>query len=111
MDTKPFTGNGDLLLADGKHGLEELANTGDLVVKLDLMGEKEWFRKKMRMQKGAVHGRSNILLVRRLPSRQMHDMQHLDRLRVVGQSLKEHFHIQSLAVVHSRVADSGFPAV
>ncbi|KJA26355.1 hypothetical protein HYPSUDRAFT_133107 [Hypholoma sublateritium FD-334 SS-4] len=76
VDTKSFTRNGDLRLADGKHGLEEVTNTSDLVVKLDLLGEKEWFRKKMGMQKGAVQIHSNILPVKVLPtrSRQMHDM-------------------------------------
>lgn len=93
VDTKPVSGKGDLRLADGKYGLEELASTSELISKLDVMGEKEWFRKQMGMQKGAVHSRSNTLPVRLITSRQMHDILPPNRSRVAAQSLKEHFHI------------------
>ncbi len=91
MDTKPASGH--LRLSDGKYGLEELASTSELISKLDVIGEKEWFRKQMGMQKGAVHSRSNTPSVRLITSRQMHDTLPLNRSRMAAQSLKGHFHI------------------
>ncbi len=83
-----------------KYGLEELASTSELISKLDVIGEKEWFRKQMGMQKGAVHSRSNTPSVRahtsvRLIIRVVRCMTHFlsTGREWLQQSLKGHFHI------------------
>jgi hypothetical protein len=52
VDTKIFCESSENRLADGRIGLEEVKDTNDLVRRLDIVGEKEWFRRQMGMQKG-----------------------------------------------------------
>lgn len=59
LDTKLFSEDASLRLAAGKNGLDEIESTNDIVVKLQTIGEKEWFRKEMGMQKGA---RSSVVV-------------------------------------------------
>ncbi|KAF8968028.1 hypothetical protein BDZ97DRAFT_448407 [Flammula alnicola] len=52
VDTKLFSENAKLRLADAKCGLQEVEDTSELIRRLDILGEKEWFRKQMGMSKG-----------------------------------------------------------
>ncbi|KAF8199660.1 hypothetical protein BJ912DRAFT_949852, partial [Pholiota molesta] len=51
MDEDPWNHCSENRLADGRIGLEEVKDTNDLVRRLDIVGEKEWFRRQMGMQK------------------------------------------------------------
>jgi len=53
LDTKPLENYRDRRAADGKLGLHEVDDMNEMVTKLDLIGEKEWFRGEMKMGKGA----------------------------------------------------------
>ncbi|KAF9485190.1 hypothetical protein BDN70DRAFT_678981 [Pholiota conissans] len=53
VDTKPLNGGPTTTrLADGRVGLEEVKDTSELLRKLDGVGEREWFRRQIGMQKG-----------------------------------------------------------
>ncbi|KIM40013.1 hypothetical protein M413DRAFT_190108 [Hebeloma cylindrosporum] len=52
VDTKPFPNAGSGRVADAKNGLREVSDMKELIRALDIVGEKEWFRRKMGMIKG-----------------------------------------------------------
>ncbi|KAF8907350.1 hypothetical protein CPB84DRAFT_1844047 [Gymnopilus junonius] len=53
VDTKPFL-RCRKRLSEGKNGLQEVNDMNELIIRVDSIGEKEWFRSHMGMSKGST---------------------------------------------------------